>query len=228
MLRVVSYNIHSGKDILFRQRLEQIAETVVSLGADVIALQEVHQNSRRGYQLDQLLQWLGCNGVFGPALRVSDGAYGNAILTRLPILERTVNSLPSDGEPRSVLKVLLNWNGRELEVWNTHLSLGREDRNRQLATLTREIHQRKSDRPFILTGDFNTTQPRLGGYLQDCAKEKERQTLPTMILMKKRVDFIYVSADVSVLDYEVSDARWSDHFPIIATLGVDREAGAFP
>src|SRR5690242_7403196 len=60
--------------------------------------------------LDMQLAW-------GPAIEKPRGArqpdqeYGNALLSRLPVLISDVHPLPGDGEPRSALRTLLELNG---------------------------------------------------------------------------------------------------------------------
>jgi endonuclease/exonuclease/phosphatase family metal-dependent hydrolase len=71
--------------------------------------------------LDMQLAW-------GPAIdepRRDEGLrrqYGNALLSRLPILISDVHPLPASGEPRSALRTMVELDGAALWVTTTHLS----------------------------------------------------------------------------------------------------------
>lgn len=217
MLRVVSYNIHSGRDLFWRKRLHHMAETLLSLDADVIGLQEVHQNHRFGYQASYLSDLLHYDYAFAPALPLADGAYGNALLTRIPLVSAHTQPLPAKKEPRNLLRTTLLWQKQQIDVWVTHCSLDQKSRMQQCKVLNREASL-NSERPLLLLGDFNTDQPLLPPFLQDCAKKKERHLLPTMTLFNKRVDFTFASTPWHVDDYQVIGVSWSDHYPLLTTL----------
>jgi endonuclease/exonuclease/phosphatase family metal-dependent hydrolase len=218
MLRIVSYNIHSGKDLFWRNRLAEMARLLASLNADVIALQEVHQNPRFGYQAEYLAEQLSLDYAFGPALQIAGGSYGNALLTRLPLLQAATLQLPALREPRSLLKTTLLWQDTELSFWVVHSSLRRKCRHLQAGIIRREIHREASQHPLIISGDFNTQTPSIPSALQDCAREKALHTLPTLPTIRRRYDFVFASSAWRVCDYEVLRVHLSDHYPILVTL----------
>jgi len=219
LLRIVSYNIHSGKNFFWQDKLAEMAETLKQLNADIISLQEVHQNSRYGYQAHRFADIIGYHTIFAPALPVADGAYGNALLTRLPIVDSQTRPLPAKREPRSLLQARLAWNQETIEIWNTHCSLHRQNRDQQFDTITKWMEEEhKMLTPLVLTGDFNTVTPRVPSLLCDCAAEKKQENSSTLLPFSKRIDFIFASPHWKVADYEVIGVRWSDHYPIVATL----------
>ncbi|WP_204517563.1 endonuclease/exonuclease/phosphatase family protein [Brevibacillus fulvus] len=216
MLRVVSYNIHSGRDLFWRKRLAEMMILLRSLNADIIGLQEVHENSKYGFQAQKIAEHLQYHYIFAPTLPVADGYYGNALFTRIPIAEANCRLLPASKEPRSLLSASLPWQGQTIETWVTHLSLSAKSRKTQLAVIEEQLRSQTS--PVILLGDFNTQTPSLPAHLLDCAQKKERHTLPTLSPFPKRIDFIYVSPQWEVVDYEVIKVALSDHYPLLATL----------
>jgi len=217
MLHVVSYNIHSGRDLFWRKRLKHMSQTLLQLGADVIGLQEVHQNSRYGYQADYLAGQLQYRAIFAPSIPLADGGYGNAVLTRLPVCDSRIVTLPARTESRCVLQTTLLWKGGKIDVWVTHLSLKQVCRNEQLETLKRLIQQSK-DRPLILMGDFNTTKAAFPSLLVDCAQETNNHLLPTLPSFQRRIDYLFASPHWHIQQYNVIDVRWSDHVPLSARL----------
>jgi len=216
MLRVISYNLHSGKDLFWRDRLNEMADTLVGLNADLIGLQEVHQNSRYGYQAEYLADRLGYHLAYAPALPVADGAYGNALLSRTKIIASSSMLLPARGEPRSLLRATTLGEDTPVHVWVTHCSLDRRSRHLQLAYLAQAIASHP-DSNLILMGDFNTRHLDLAP-LQDAARLLHLEYLSTLTAFQKRVDYILASPDLAIHSYEVIDVRWSDHYPIMATL----------
>ncbi|WP_167569082.1 endonuclease/exonuclease/phosphatase family protein [Brevibacillus migulae] len=216
-MRIVSYNIHGGKDLFMRKRLDQMAETLSSLEADIIGLQEVHQNNRSGYQAAYLAERLQTSYAYGPALPIADGSYGNALLTKHPLVFSTVKSLPAKKEPRSLLQTTVKWDNRYLDFWVTHFSLDESSREAQVEALRKEIAP-LNDKPLVLLGDFNSRHTEFTPHLLDCGRIQHMHRLSTLVPFSKRVDYIFVSSQWKVTEYQRIDVKWSDHYPILVTL----------
>lgn len=132
-LRVMSYNIYAGNDLERRSNLARIASLVDSLAVDVVFLQEVDIGTVRSGRIDQaarIADLAGLHVVFGRSMHYDDGGFGNAILSRWPIVESNVAPLAVDAppdvaghpnEPRSVLHVVVMPAGRTVHLLNTHL-----------------------------------------------------------------------------------------------------------
>ena len=79
ILKVMSYNIHHGEGIDRRLDLERIAAVIADSGADIVALQELDQSTRRTggvAQTEVLAHHLGMHHQFAKALHFQGGAYG--------------------------------------------------------------------------------------------------------------------------------------------------------
>lgn len=219
LLRVISYNIHSGKDILWRKRLKEVTATLDELQADVICLQEIHQNKRMGYQVDYVGEMLAMKSVFSTSIPFAGGGYGNALFTKLPIEEVTAKKLPAKMEARSLLQVKLNNDGACCHIWSTHLSLDRKSRQMQMNYLSHELEIARTE-PLLLLGDFNTRTLSLPPTLIDTGKAFGKALTPTVWIPPQRIDYILASGHWRITDYRVIDVRWSDHKPILATLAL--------
>ena len=79
-LRVATYNIHRGRGLDGRVSLPRIAAVLREIDADVVGVQEVYEA-----QAEHLARELGMQLVIGTTVHRSDGAYGNAVLTHLPL-----------------------------------------------------------------------------------------------------------------------------------------------
>src|SRR5262245_12215621 len=111
LLRIASYNIHSCVGIDRRRRPARIAAVLRELDCHVIALQEV--DNRPGaeddsMQLDYLASALAMASIPGLRIVRHTGEYGNAVLTRLPIVSVQRHDLSySRREPRGAVDVVL-------------------------------------------------------------------------------------------------------------------------
>jgi len=157
-LTIVSYNIKHGVNMQGKLRLEDTAKVLKSLKADVIALQEVDEKTTRSAKVAQteyLGKQLGMHHVFGKAMDYQGGGYGQAILSKYPILESKVHKLPGDGEPRIALEVVLEpLKGQKLSFVSIHFDFRSEEtRQPQIKALLKALKEVKH--PVILLGDFN-------------------------------------------------------------------------
>ncbi|WP_369408003.1 endonuclease/exonuclease/phosphatase family protein [Thiocystis violacea] len=111
MLRVATYNIHRAQGRDGRLDPRRIAEVILSLDADLVALQEVETPHAPApiALLSQLIEQ-GYAPVLGPTMRSDAHHYGNVLLTRLPVRQRARLDLSRPGrEPRGLIDVRLGF-----------------------------------------------------------------------------------------------------------------------
>lgn len=221
MLRVASYNIHSGKDLFWRNRLDAMADVLAGSSADLIGLQEVHQNSRLGYQAAYLAERLQYMYAFAPALVIADGNFGNALLSRFPLGSTQLLGMPAKREPRILLQTTLQARNREIAVMVTHCSLDKTSRQNQLNQIRRAVAEKK-DTPLLLLGDFNSSGVSFYPDLIDCALATNQAKRSTLVPVSKRLDYIFVSRHWHIHHYTVLSATCSDHYPLVATLELEQ------
>src|SRR3712207_4865806 len=93
--------------------------------------------------------------IDGPRADGEPREYGNALLSRLPILISDVHRLPGGGEPRSALRTMVELDGGALWITATPLTTrSAEERAAQGAALA-ELHTAPME-TGVLVGDFNT------------------------------------------------------------------------
>src|SRR3978361_1142670 len=132
-VRLITFNIHHGVGDDGRHDLARLAQVLAAADPDVICLQEVDRHfGDRSENVDQgllLARALDMQLAWGPAIDEPqpDGRpareYGNALLSRLPILVSDVHPLPGTGEPRTALRTMLELDGFTLWVTTTHLTV---------------------------------------------------------------------------------------------------------
>lgn len=163
-LTVLSYNIHHGEgnDGVFD--LERLARVIRESDADLVALQEVDVHTGRSGGVDQaaeLARLTGMQAVFGEAIAYDGGSYGDAVLSRLPILSSESWKLPAEPhhEERVAVSVVVETAaGQPVRFIGTHLDHTSDpsDRIRQTqALLLRAFPADKKVLPTLLLGDLN-------------------------------------------------------------------------
>ena len=133
----MSYNVHGCAGMDGCISTERIARVIARYNPDIIALQELDVGRLRSGKIDQaemIARKLEMKYHFHPAFRWKDEQYGNAILSRYPMALIKSGSLPiladkrRQHEPRGVLWVSVEFEGKKIQVFNTHLSLWPRER----------------------------------------------------------------------------------------------------
>lgn len=219
ILKIMTYNIHSGKDLKGENTFLEMIDFVKENNPDVLALQEVNENKKRGYQISQLIKHFSEIYHFGPHVKISNGYYGIATFSKFPIVTRKHILLPSFKEQRGVLHTTLKIDDKNIDIFNTHLGLNAKERKQQISFIQESLRNVKNS--FVLMGDFNDNKPILDScLLYDTSIWNNQESIPTLIKFHKKVDFIFVSNDITTVDYEVSPIILSDHYPIIAKMKI--------
>src|SRR5262249_7003846 len=154
--RVMTYNIHHGEGLDGKIDLLRIADVIKREGADIVALQEVDKGVERTARRDlpaELAELTGMSCVFSNNFHYQGGEYGNAVLTRLPILRATNThyKMLRVGEQRGLLQLVLEVRGRELLLLATHIDYRPDDLERLLNVgEIEEAVRRQPGRPVIV------------------------------------------------------------------------------
>jgi endonuclease/exonuclease/phosphatase family metal-dependent hydrolase len=135
--RLVSYDIRQGMDADGRLDPESVARVIEAQHADVVALQEVGRGWPMSGTADVgawLARRLGMRLVWGPA---ADRQFGNAVLTRLPVLASGYGRLPVGGGPqaRGYVWARVGVGGRTADVWSVDVQHGTDRTQTRLAEI---------------------------------------------------------------------------------------------
>lgn len=158
-LRVATFNIwHDAGN--WPLRLALIVDVLRAADADVIALQEVLQDSKKNLpnQAETIAAALGGYSVHFMSTSPEGAAnrYGNAILTRLPVSAVDTIKLEPSNDYRTAIRVRVDARGRPVDIVNTHLAWQPDAgavRARQVRGLLDWLPQ--DEVPLVLMGDFN-------------------------------------------------------------------------
>jgi len=228
---VLTYNIYHGEDANGGSNLDAVAGIINSLKPDLVALQEVDNKTARAKGLDltaELSRRTGMQGVFGKAMDYDGGGYGEAVLSRYPILDTKINPLPhSDkAEPRTALEIHIELpGGMKIAFAGTHLDHQSDQSNRMMqAGRIVELYE-NYDLPIVLAGDLNAAPGSdpinlLRRQWSYAAQDDPRPTFPSVKPVRK-IDYIMYKpkgrwkvVEIRVIDEKVA----SDHCPVFAVL----------
>jgi endonuclease/exonuclease/phosphatase family metal-dependent hydrolase len=241
-VRVLTYNVHSCVGIDGKLSPQRVARVIARYRPDVVALQEVDVGRARTGRVDQagvIAECLQMDYHFHPAIQLEEEAYGNCVLSRLPMRLVKKGKLPTLPravrlEPRGALWVAIDLDGQTLQVVNTHLGLRRRERRRQIRALLGEewLAGCRVPGPIVLCGDLNAWPQSLVWRLctqtlldiqTGTADHSPRRTWFGWHPIA-RIDHIFVSTQLQVLYVDVGDdylARVaSDHHPLFAELKI--------
>ena len=236
-LRVLSYNIHKcigGVDRKYEPT--RVVEVIRKLDADVLMLQEVDAGvgrSNHDQQVEVLGEELGMRyRTWFPNVDVRGGGqYGNAILSRYPLIESTNIDLTLRFKKRrsvlhGVIRVRHDGVDRTVHVFNMHLGLARYERKRQLQMFldSHPFANLHHDTPVVVGGDLNDVYGGLGMMLAPAGFrgiERRPLTFPAWGPMRA-LDGIFVRGAVDFMHLRRCDSdlarRASDHRPIVAEV----------
>ena len=228
-MRIMTYNIRAGRGMDGRLSLSRIAQVIGAESPDVVALQEVDSQRRRSTYQDQahvLAEMLGYHCVFVHARRWTRGEYGNALLTRFPLLDFQRLALPKPArlpvEARCVLQCRLAHPEGDVHVWNTHLGLLATERRAQVAVMIQE-YLRQDNLPLILCGDFNA-RPRskeiswLGLHLQRVTSQRTFPGFLPVVHLDHVFHTRHLRVDRTFVPKTLLARRASDHLPLVVDL----------
>lgn len=230
-LKVMSYNIHRGQDSNNEDRLMDMARFIRECNVDIVGLQEVDSVCYRSGRVDQakvLAEKTGMNYTFARHFAFQGGAYGQAILSKFPIIEVWNHRLPikSDKPEASTafLSATINVKNKRWLVGVVHLDYRDENSRESQAQLINSIYNNPKT-PCILMGDLNDepSSKTVSILLQNFndTHPDDSYTFPVGLPVKK-IDYILINhtENVKIKKSEVLDIDFSDHCPIVTTFKI--------
>ena len=230
-LRILSYNIHHAEGVDGKLDVPRIAQVILSVDPDLVALQEVDKNTIRTGKVNQdieLSRLTKMNCVFGSNITFQGGQYGNAILSKFPIIKNKNFLLPNvdSGEQRGLLQSQIQISNKEnVLFFSTHLDHRRSDTERLAsAKAINQIISLDNKSAAILAGDFNDApdSPTLNelGKVWLRTNKKILRTIPAS-KPSRQIDYIFVQPKErwKIIESQVLDEDTaSDHRAIFSII----------
>jgi len=251
-MSMVTFNLHHDREN-WPARRKVILRELQALRPDAIALQEVIQKPNVRNQAAWLARRLGYDYQFvstDPPGRFK--RYGNALLTRRPVLARNDHLLAPLGDYRTVAHLRIDVEGRPVNVYATHLNersdeAGSRIRAEQVADLLTFIAATAGDAPVVIAGDFNALvdagdlsalRNQYGDSFGSVHVNNELAQVSTLnrhyYQAPSRIDHIFFQQDrllareaKILFDQPYAEGRWaSDHYGVWTRLQFAPSPGA--
>jgi len=251
-IKVVTYNIHRAIGLDRKFAPQRIIQILKNFDADVVMLQEVDEGVPRSNELNlaEVLATACDYPYFALSHNVTlkKGHYGNATLSRFPIVKQsnidlTVTGKKKRGCQHTTLKISNSKTDFQyLEVFNLHLGLSAKERQKQAGILfkSKTFNQIDIEQPCIIAGDFNDWRSMLRalfiiGKDFECATDKTShrgseiamKTFPSFA-PRGSLDRIYYRGSMTcthVSSTKMNVAKVaSDHLPVTATFQITADS----
>ena len=225
--RVATYNVHGCVGTDGRHDPNRISAVIAELDADVVALQEftypasVAIETRTPVVLTTLDRY---ECALGPARQNTTHCFGNALLTRHPIIEVHRLDLSMERrEPRAALAATIDVGGTMVHVLAAHLGLRVHERRFQVRQILEYLESVKNTVVVVL-GDFNDWLPgRSVVHVLDhrLGRPSRSRSFPSRWPIAS-LDRIWVHprhALIGLWTHKTPTARMaSDHLPVVADV----------
>lgn len=255
-LRIVTFNIAHGRGLTpiqgltsprkLRVNLRKIAKLLERLKPDLVAMQEIDENSRWAGSFDHL-DYLRVHAGFPHAafginnrrLGLLQLSYGNALLSRhsLNDTETIVFGRRRVGE-KGFLFAEIDAGGRRVPIINLHLHAhSRRQRLLQLELLLAWLRKKQRSKaaeewaiPPIICGDFNNPSTRddatavllshLSEYADYIIRPHAVATFPSP-MPRRMLDFVFLPTACRDVRCRVLRTLLSDHCPVLVEFAFD-------
>ncbi len=232
-LRFVTYNILAGD-----RGLKGITETLTAANADVIALQEVDQRTRRSGKVDQpakLAKALGMNVFYAPHFPYQGGEFGLALLSKHPIVK--ARRVKVKGSRLSLLDAVVRTPEGDVRVIVVHFTVTfplRDKKETDACDAARLTEAKAAfalasatDGPVVVMGDMNDDSGSapyevFAKSLQDSCDVKGGGFAKTWssAFPITRIDYLWASKHFTVVSCGTQASQASDHLPVVAELSL--------
>lgn len=229
-MKIMTFNTQHCLNYLEQKiDFDVMANAIKTVGADVVGLNEMrNEGPHPDYtnQVKTLADRVGFEHYyFAQAITFDGNPYGNGIISRYPIDEVKVVSIPDpkvkgyDGyyETRCVLVAKI----KDYTLLVSHFGLNPDEEENAVKTVLSEVESEKC----ILMGDFNMKPDNailapIYERMTDTATAFENADAKTFPSDKpvEKIDYIFVSRDVKVLSAYVPEIIASDHRPLVAEI----------
>jgi len=233
VLRVLQLNMHFGVGRTGDLDLDALAQEIMAVRPDLVGLNEVDQatvRSRGLHEAQELASATGLHAVYGPNLSWQGGLFGNAVLTRLPVVHSANHPLPvrSGLEPRGLLTVTVRHGGRTVSFSSAHLTdgdIGETSRILQAQAIAGLVDH--AAYPSIVAGDLNAAPDELSVRIlrqhlldaQELGGSGDGDTVPEPA-PQRRIDYVLYDDAFAVVpgSTRVLPSASSDHRAVFTEL----------
>lgn len=234
-MKCMTINIQHGRDFAKGViDLALMAETIRKEDPDVVVMNEVYGKGEGAAfvgQAEVIAEMIGYHAFFAPAIDITGhGPYGNALLSKTPLIDAEVVAVPKAPrlykgyyEDRCMAKAVTTVGDKKLTLLGIHFGLQPDEAELCAEVVCKAV--KESEYPVVLMGDFNLTpdSPLLDpirALLTDTDSKFAGEcnfTFPTD-KPEIKIDYIFVSPELTVLKTDIPQVVAADHLPVTAEI----------
>ncbi|MBQ8140812.1 MAG: endonuclease/exonuclease/phosphatase family protein [Clostridia bacterium] len=222
-IKTATYNIHNGFDVKYDYSI--LAEDILNEGAEIVALEEVDQFTARNGNKDTMAILSEKTGYkyykFAAAIDYKGGEYGIAILSKHPIADTEIISLPTtrEGEEkRKCLHAKIDVNGSLLDYFAAHCD------QKSIREQLSKINESTSKCPvFVLAGDFNVQESEKFSVISNSYSLNNAPTKIITTADNYSFDNFVLSNGIKAEKVYAKNTKHSDHYIFVCELSIPLE-----
>lgn len=208
--------------------LKRTAHVLTALNPDIVLLQEVdwrRPQTRMSRQPAFLARMLNMDYAYGAVKHYRPGSYGNAVLSRYPIVDYKNHILPGEDGGRCCLEAEIGTSLSNITVFCLHLGLKSAERYQHLQDIILP-RVRAISSPVLLGGDFNARPESTEiSLVKDCLQDSFQANCGECIdtfpsdQPRARIDYIFLNNRWELNDCKIiPHTLASDHLPLICKV----------
>lgn len=234
--KIISFNIQSCRDYITREFTPlTAAKAINTLKPDIVGLNEVrgipYRETTDPSWFDQVNELAKLTDMpycyFGVAIKLT-GPYGNAILSKYPLKNIKTIAIPDpivkDEDAFYESRCIISCEIENFHLLITHVGLAKSEQKNAITLLKNIIQEIK--KPIILMGDFNMTPDNylikeISTLLNDTANKFKKTLLSfPSINPRIKIDYIFISNEIELIEADIPQIVASDHFPYYAKIKI--------
>lgn len=238
--RIMTYNIQHGLDYSSRLmgkrvvNFKGICDVIRMFDPDILSINEIYGKGFKESEeyFDQVsLIARECNYpyyYFSKAIDAKNGEYGNAVFSKIPFIDKELIRIPDPVDKKENMKyesrVLTKFDFNDFDLISIHVGLNEDEQESAYHTLMNNISLNKKT---VILGDFNMTVDNR--IIQNIMKKFKESTISyknevintyPSIDSRMKIDYIFLSKDISILRSEVIEAINTDHMPVYCVIAL--------
>lgn len=227
-INFMTFNIQHCRNYVTREiDIDLMVKTIKQCQGEIVGLNEVYgKNNDNPSQAEEIANKLGYYYYFAKAIDYKGIPYGNAIISKYKFKSVETIMVPDPirdsnemYETRCILKVEFEY--PNCTVLITHIGLVKSEQINAVNTIISLVSS--TNNPIILMGDFNmeddnpTLEP-INKLLENTLSDGSL-SFPSINPVKK-IDYIFISKNVTLIEAKIPEIVSSDHYPHTAIIDI--------
>jgi endonuclease/exonuclease/phosphatase family metal-dependent hydrolase len=213
MIKIISWNVRHGLGQDEIVDIQRIGETLKSLNADIIALQEIDVDAKRSKRINQpevLAEILGYDYHFTPFTKTGSGEYGLLTLSRLPMTRKTDLNIADLKCNNAAQLITFSQRQAKFDFVNLHAPWQYNKK------YWKNFHKDYDFSECILCGDFNLLKENPA--IIELKEKYQSLNESSTFCQGGTYDYTFLPKTYRLLSQNVIESTFSDHDMLVTTF----------